>query len=92
MRSRVARPLTLLLFTISLSTSSGARAEPDWSRFRGPNGSGISTASNVPIAFGPQKNLVWRLTLPGGHSSLGHPERTVAKKNETATAKERAST
>ena len=69
MRSRVARPLALVLFTLSLSTSPGARAEPDWSRFRGPNGSGISTATNVPIEFGPQKNLIWRLALPGGHSS-----------------------
>ena len=41
-----------------------ARAEPDWSRFRGPNGSGISTATNVPTEFGPQKNLLWRLPLP----------------------------
>jgi outer membrane protein assembly factor BamB len=42
---------------------------PDWSRFRGPNGSGISTARNVPTEFGPQKNLQWRLALPPGHSS-----------------------
>ncbi len=69
MRSRLVRPLALILFTLSLSTSPGARAEPDWSRFRGPNGSGISTATNVPIEFGPQKNLLWRLPLPGGHSS-----------------------
>ena len=52
-----------------LGVTLGARAEPDWSRFRGPNGSGISTATNVPIEFGPQKNLLWRLALPGGHSS-----------------------
>jgi outer membrane protein assembly factor BamB len=44
-------------------------AEPDWSRFRGPNGSGISSATNVPTEFGPQKNLLWRLALPPGHSS-----------------------
>ena len=42
---------------------------PDWSRFRGPNGSGISTARNIPTEFGPQKNLQWRLALPPGHSS-----------------------
>jgi len=50
-------------------TASLAAAPPDWSRFRGPNGSGVSTAANVPIEFGPQKNLLWRLTLPPGHSS-----------------------
>jgi outer membrane protein assembly factor BamB len=42
---------------------------PDWSRFRGPNGSGVSSAANVPTEFGPEKNLLWRLPLPQGHSS-----------------------
>ena len=42
---------------------------PGWSRFRGPNGSGVSTATNVPIEFGPSKNLLWRVALPQGHSS-----------------------
>jgi outer membrane protein assembly factor BamB len=46
-----------------------AAGPPDWSRFRGPNGSGISTATKVPLEFGPQKNLIWRLPLPPGHSS-----------------------
>jgi outer membrane protein assembly factor BamB len=46
-----------------------AAESPDWSRFRGPNGSGISTAKNVPSEFGPQKDLLWRLPLPPGHSS-----------------------
>jgi outer membrane protein assembly factor BamB len=50
-------------------TAAGAADAPDWSRFRGPNGSGISSAKNVPIEFGPEKNLRWRLPLPAGHSS-----------------------
>src|SRR5690606_36420379 len=32
-------------------------------------GSGISSATNVPTQFGPDKNLLWRLPLPQGHSS-----------------------
>ena len=44
-------------------------ADPDWTRFRGPNGSGISEATDIPTEFGPDRNLVWRLPLPGGHSS-----------------------
>ena len=69
MRLQRVRTLAALLGTVTLGASLAARAEPDWSRFRGPNGSGISTATNVPIEFGPQKNLLWRLALPGGHSS-----------------------
>ena len=50
-------------------TPTPALAAPDWSRFRGPNGSGISAATNVPTEFGPAKDLLWRLELPQGHSS-----------------------
>ena len=57
------------LVAVAAVLLSFAASDPDWSRFRGPNGSGISTAANVPIEFGPQKNLLWRLPLPGGHSS-----------------------
>jgi outer membrane protein assembly factor BamB len=58
--------------TPRFGASSASRApadDPEWSRFRGPNGSGVSAASKVPIDFGPAKNLVWRLALPPGHSS-----------------------
>ena len=53
----------------ALTASALAAEPPDWSRFRGPNGSGISTATNVPTEFGPAKNLLWRLAMPPGHSS-----------------------
>jgi outer membrane protein assembly factor BamB len=49
-------------------TSSGSRTE-EWSQFRGPNGSGVSTTSGLPTEFGPQKNVVWKTSLPAGHSS-----------------------
>jgi len=44
-------------------------AEGEWSRFRGPNGTGVSTATNLPTEFGPDKNVVWKTSLPEGHSS-----------------------
>jgi len=52
-----------------LTAASLIAAEPDWARFRGPNGSGLSSATGVPTEFGPEKNLLWRLPLPQGHSS-----------------------
>jgi outer membrane protein assembly factor BamB len=60
----VVHTLTLLLLAVTLSA-----ADPDWSRFRGPNGSGLSEATRIPTEFGPDKNLIWRLALPQGHSS-----------------------
>jgi len=40
-----------------------------WSQFRGPNASGVATARNLPVEFGPEKNVVWKTELPPGHSS-----------------------
>lgn len=40
-----------------------------WPQFRGPNGSGVSDATRLPVRFGPGKNVVWKSALPPGHSS-----------------------
>jgi outer membrane protein assembly factor BamB len=53
----------------ALLGSSACAQSPDWTRFRGPNGSGITAATAIPTEFGKDKNLVWRLDLPQGHSS-----------------------
>lgn len=53
---------------ISLSTLGRAGAE-DWLQFRGPNGTGVSTSTGLPSEFGPEKNVVWKTSLPPGHSS-----------------------
>ncbi|MAI35647.1 MAG: serine/threonine protein kinase [Rhodopirellula sp.] len=42
----------------------------DWPRFRGPNGSGIaSDSTEMPIEWGPEKNIFWKLKLPGPGAS-----------------------
>ncbi len=41
----------------------------EWTRFRGPNGSGVSAAATVPARW-IDKDLNWKVPLPGvGHSS-----------------------
>ncbi len=38
----------------------------DWARFRGPNGSGVSTDSDpLPMTFSETENLKWKVALPG---------------------------
>lgn len=45
-------------------------APPNWPRFRGPNGSGISTDKNVPIKWNAKEGILWQTELPGtGNSS-----------------------
>jgi outer membrane protein assembly factor BamB len=56
----------LLVFLSALAL---AASDPDWSRFRGPNGTGIAETSGLPAEFGPAKNVVWKTTVPPGHSS-----------------------
>src|SRR5687768_13796368 len=41
----------------------------EWNRFRGPNGSGVTDATGLPVRFGPNENLRWRMPLPEGNSS-----------------------
>lgn len=41
-----------------------ARAE-NWPQWRGPNGNNISGEKNLPVEFGPAKNLAWKAPLPG---------------------------
>ncbi|MBI4622931.1 MAG: PQQ-binding-like beta-propeller repeat protein, partial [Verrucomicrobia bacterium] len=42
-----------------------AAAESLWPEFRGPTGQGHSTATGLPLEWGPKKNIVWRSELPG---------------------------
>ncbi|MBA2525147.1 MAG: PQQ-binding-like beta-propeller repeat protein, partial [Pyrinomonadaceae bacterium] len=53
---------------IALLPLTRALAE-DWSQFRGPNGSGVSATTGLPVEFGPKKNVIWNTPLPPGHSS-----------------------
>ena len=57
---------SLILALACLSTVSGG----DWPAFRGPNGNGISTETNVPLTWNADENVKWKVALPGpGNSS-----------------------
>jgi outer membrane protein assembly factor BamB len=55
-----------LLASVFLSVVLYAEA---WTRFRGPNGSGISKDTGFPVEFGPGKNMAWRTPVRPGKSS-----------------------
>jgi outer membrane protein assembly factor BamB len=45
-------------------------AIPSWAQFRGANASGRQDEpAGVPAEIGPDKNVVWKVALPPGHSS-----------------------
>ena len=62
--------LLILVLTLAAGLAvPAAHAATDWSMFRGPNASGISNETDLPVEFGPGKNMVWKTELPPGHSS-----------------------
>ncbi|MDF1860386.1 MAG: PQQ-binding-like beta-propeller repeat protein [Verrucomicrobiales bacterium] len=58
--------LTLLLLPLVLSSADSTAEE--WTRFRGPNGSGISTATGIPVTW-TEKDYQWKIDLPVQGSS-----------------------
>ena len=63
-----SRFLQVFSAAFSLIFASTLLAE-DWTRFRGPNGSGVSDATGLPTTFGPDENVIWKTELPDGNSS-----------------------
>ena len=63
-------------------------ADQNWPRFRGPNGSGLSEATTVPVQW-TETSYNWRIKLPGvGHSSpVVWGDRLFVTCGESATAK-----
>ena len=62
---RILKQLVLVSVFLLASVAQGRQ----WSRFRGPNGQGISDAETIPIKW-TQKDYNWKVKLPGGgHSS-----------------------
>jgi outer membrane protein assembly factor BamB len=65
MHTRPSFVLTTLFLTAFVPGTAGQ----EWTRFRGPNGSGVSTATTVPVRW-TEKDYNWKVELPGvGHSS-----------------------
>jgi outer membrane protein assembly factor BamB len=60
------RLLQAFCFAVSLSISAAGQ---DWTRFRGPDGAGISHAKTIPAQWS-DTDINWKVELPGGgHSS-----------------------
>jgi outer membrane protein assembly factor BamB len=58
----------IVLITVCWGSAGFARAS-DWPRFRGPNGTGISSDKDVPIQW-TESDILWKTPIPGlGNSS-----------------------
>jgi outer membrane protein assembly factor BamB len=50
----------LIVIALALPVLAG-----NWPQWRGPDNDGVSTEKNIPAEWGPDKNIVWTLTMPG---------------------------
>lgn len=67
MRRTPARPLAAVAAAALLACAATAS---DWTRFRGPNGTGTSPDKDLPVTWSESENLLWKARIPGiGHAS-----------------------
>jgi outer membrane protein assembly factor BamB len=70
MKSRLLRAGLLQLAAFAISSSAqDPTSDQGWTRFRGPNGSGISKDTGFPIEVGKSRNVIWRTPVRPGKSS-----------------------
>lgn len=55
---------TLSFVVVALTCWAGSASAGDWPAFRGPQGNGFSTETNVPIEWSNEKNVRWKVALP----------------------------
>ncbi len=65
--------IILILVTFAAIPAPGE----DWTRFRGPNGSGIAQGNGYPSEFGPDQNVAWKASVRPGKSSPVLSERHI---------------
>ncbi len=59
----------LLLLVLNVTVSISPALAENWPQWRGPKNDGHSGEKNVPTEWGADKNIAWKLPLPGQGSS-----------------------
>lgn len=55
------------LGVVAAGVSAGDSLE--WPQFRGPESSQVAAGQSIPDEFGPDRNVLWKIEVPAGHSS-----------------------
>ena len=61
---RLARWSMMLVWLLATCVWAG-----DWPAFRGPQGNGVSSDTGFPVTWDKEKNIAWKIRLPGGGNS-----------------------
>src|SRR5690349_10288620 len=64
------RAVTVTTVVLAFTAGAVLTARENWPQWRGPGSQGVSTDPRVPTEWTPEKNVLWKVELPGtGHSS-----------------------
>ncbi len=59
----------LLLIAALLTTFATGLAADNWPTWRGPSRDGVSTETNLPVAWSPTEHITWKLEMPAWSGS-----------------------
>src|SRR5438105_3460331 len=62
MPARISRFIIIFFLTATGGSVSFAEDWPAWRK----DGSGVSTEMGIPQSWGPEENICWKTSLPGG--------------------------
>ena len=57
--------IILFVCCVFAFATASIQGQENWARFRGPNGQGISKATNLPVSWSAEENIVWKAQIPG---------------------------
>lgn len=64
------RSILVCVFALLLVPRVSAAEFENWPGWRGPRGDGTSRETNLPVEWGPEENIAWKVPVPGtGHAS-----------------------
>src|SRR3954468_2985683 len=55
----------LIVLGLGLAAFPAAGRGDDWPQFRGPGGTGLSAEKELPAEWGTEKNVQWKVQIPG---------------------------
>src|SRR5436190_9844452 len=56
---------SLLVAVLQACVSAGPAIAENWNQFRGPDVSGIVSEGELPVAWGPDNQVLWKVAIPG---------------------------
>ena len=57
--------IQLVIYSVFSMTVCDLAWAENWTRFRGPNGQGVSSEVDLPVTWSANKNVAWKTSIPG---------------------------